>query len=122
MELAQSNEFAEQADELFSKPRPMEFTGFDWSLKDGEPMDEGHIMLDVSMTVTRVGEVRYVEILNPPESLSEDEIGDIRRTVRDTPFRPGVIDGKPVSTKEFIWQHVYIPEPEETGNDEELTS
>ena len=122
MALAESTEYADQIEEYLGSPRPMEFTGFQTELPDGQPLEEGSVRLDVSMTVTRVGNVRYVEILNPPEGLSEDEIGAISREVRETPFRPSVVDGKAVTTKDFIWQHIYYVDTEEESNNEELTS
>jgi tetratricopeptide (TPR) repeat protein len=120
--LADSSEYSGLVDEYLGNPRPMEFTGFHSGPLDGQPLEDGTIRIDVSMTVTRVGDVRYVEILNPPENLTKDDIGEIRRTVQETPFRPGVKDGKAVTTKDFIWQHIYYVDTEEESSTGELTS
>lgn len=120
--LASSSEYSGLIDEYLGKPRPMDFTGKQLQVADGEPLDEGAMRVDVSMTVTRIGDVRYVEVLNPPEGLTDDDIVQIRRDVQDTPFRPSLKDGKAVTTEGFIWQHVIHQDPEENPGDEELTS
>ena len=120
--LLASSEYAELADEYLGRPRPMEFTDIIADSIDGAPLEEGSVSLDISMTVTRIGNVRYVQILNPPEILSDDDIGEIRRTVQDTPFRPSLKGGKTVTTEEFIWQHTIQLDSEEESNDEERTS
>jgi hypothetical protein len=74
------------------------------------------------MTVTRVGEVRYIEVLNPPEALSKDDLSGIEKALRRTPFRPSLKEGKAVTTEGFIFQHVVAPEAEEPASSEEHTS
>jgi tetratricopeptide (TPR) repeat protein len=120
--LADSTEYAELVDEYLGQPRPMEFTDIHSALMGGPPLDEGSMSIDISMTVTRIGDVRYVEILNPPESVSAAQLTEIRRTVQKTPFRPSLKDGKAVTTEGFIWQHVIHIDPAEESGAEERTS
>jgi hypothetical protein len=63
-----------------------------------------------------------VEILNPPEDLSKDELDDIKKELQDMPFRPSLKEGKAVTTEGFIWQHVFRPEPQDEARPEERTS
>ena len=69
------------------------------------PVDLQDLSVDVSMTVTSYGDVRYVEVLDPPEGLTENHVGQIKRQVRQVPFRPALKAGEVVTTKDFIWQY-----------------
>ena len=120
--LAASAEYAELVDEYLGHPQPMEFTGIRPGENDGAPLDPGSMSIDISMTVTRIGDVRYVKILNPPESLTKDDLSEIKRMVQDTPFRPSLKGGKAVTTEDFIWQHVIYFDPEDETRPEERTS
>ncbi len=120
--LAGSPEYAGLVDEYLGRPRPMEFTDVIDGLAEEIPAVEGTTSVDISMTVTRIGDVRYVEILNPPAGLTDDDLTEIRRSVQDTPFRPGLKGGKAVTTEGFIWQHVIQLDPEEEPGAEERTS
>ncbi len=120
--LAQSEEYAGLAESYLGQPKPMEFTGLQPPLVDGVQLGPHATSLDVSMTVTRIGDVRYVEFLNPPETMSEDDLTRIKRELQDTPFRPSLKQGKAVTTEGFIWQHVIRIEPDEEARPEERTS
>lgn len=120
--LAASPEYAELADEYLGQPKPMEFTDVSDASVEGMPMEDGSTNIDISMTVTRIGDVRYVEILNPPEGMTDKHKTEIRRTVQDTPFRPSLRGGKAVTTEGFIWQHTIQLDPEEEPGTEERTS
>jgi tetratricopeptide (TPR) repeat protein len=109
--LAQSEEYAELADSYMSHPKPMHFSvipqpGF---LEDA-PTELQEMSLDISMTVTILGDVRYVEVMNAPEGLSEDDIREIKIQVGGIPFRPAMKEGEVVTTKEFIWQYAIAPQ------------
>jgi tetratricopeptide (TPR) repeat protein len=103
--LAQSEGYAELADSFMSRPKPMHFIG---NLQPGviedAPTELTKISFDISMTVTSQGNVRYVEVLNPPEGVSEKDIRVIKMQVGETPFRPAMKEGEVVTTKDYIWQ------------------
>lgn len=120
--LADSEEYSESIDNYMGSPKPMGFADIYRVPIDGAPLESEEHRVDVSMTVTRVGDVRYVEILNPPEGMSNDNLKDIKRELQDTPFRPSLKDGKAVTTEGFIWQHVIRAEPPEEIQPEERTS
>ena len=109
--LAQNAEYAEQAASFMSRPRPMHFVV---NLKPGSlqdaPIELREMSLDISMTVTSHGGVHNVEVLNAPEDMSDDELMEIKKQLRFTPFRPALKEGEVVTTKEFIWQYVIVPQ------------
>lgn len=113
--LAQSEKYAEYADSYMGQPKPAQFfiphTGF---LEEVPPELTG-VNLDVSLTVTNYGDVRSVEVLNPPEGLSEDNLWRIKKYVLNIPFRPAMKEGKVVTTRDFIWQYAIIPQEEEAS-------
>jgi tetratricopeptide (TPR) repeat protein len=108
--LAASEEYAELAENYMAQPRPVYFFNPppDFLGDTENPLPE--MNLDISMTVTSYGDARYVEVLNAPENVPEDVLGDITRLVRETPFRPAVKAGKTVTTRDFIWQFAIIPQ------------
>jgi len=111
--LASSAEYAELVDNYMGHPKPMHFSDIQVGVIEGAPLESDEQSIDVSMTVTRVGDVRYVEFLDPPEGLTEDEQKDIKKKLQETPFRPSLKNGKAVTTEGFIWQYVYRPEAQE---------
>lgn len=120
--LADSEEYAQLVDNYLGDPKPMSFSGFRALQADGNPLDEEAKRVDISMTVTRVGDVRTIEILNPPEDMSEDALHELTKELQDTPFRPSLREGKAVTTEGFIWQHVIRIEPLDAARPEERTS
>ncbi len=120
--LASSQELGPDIQEYLAQPRPMDFAEIEPLPLDGAPLDPDQKRLDVSMTVTRAGDVRYVEILNPPEDLSAAQISKLKREMQDIPFRPGLKEGKAVTTEGFIWQHVFRADVEADSGTEEITS
>lgn len=108
--LAQSEEYAELAASHMNQPRPVHFAYPQPSLPEDAPVELLELNLDISMTVTSFGDVRYVEVLNAPEDISEDDLGAIIRGVRETPFRPAMKEGQVVTTKDFIWQYAIVPQ------------
>ena len=87
-----------------AQPRPVHFFFAQPGLLEDVPVDLQELSVDVSITVTSYGDVRYVEVLNPPEGLTDNHLGQIKREVRQTPFRPALKAGEVVTTKDFIWQ------------------
>lgn len=120
--LAQSDEYSGLVDNYLGHPKPMEFADLHDGPVEGEPLEPDALSVDVSMTVTRVGDVRYVEILNPPEGMSDDELSEIKKSLQDTPFRPSLKDGKAVTTEGFIWQHIIRTGLQQDSPPEERTS
>lgn len=93
------------AREFMSDPKPMHFVGNPMAVEsESAQADARAIRLEVSMTVTSYGSVRNVEVLNPPEAISEDMLRDIKKQVKTIPFRPAMKEGEVVTTKEFIWR------------------
>lgn len=120
--LASSEDFGESVESYLGQPQPMEFAEIEPLPADGAPLEPDQKLVDVSMTVTRIGAVRYVEFLDPPEDLSASQLSKLKREMQDIPFRPGLRGGKAVTTEGFIWQHVFRPEVEEDSGTEEITS
>jgi tetratricopeptide (TPR) repeat protein len=109
--LVQSEEYAELADSYMSHPKPMHFiTNPLPGLFEETPTELQEMSLDISMTVTRVGEVRNVEVLNAPEDMSKDDLRAIVKRVRGTPFRPAMKEGEVVTTQDFIWRYAIAPQ------------
>ena len=106
--LAQSEDYAELADSYMAHPKPAHFATPQPGLLEDLPTDLGDLNLDISMTVTSFGDVRYVEVINAPEGLSEDSLGQIKQQIRETPFRPAMKAGEVVTTKQFIWRYAIV--------------
>ena len=108
--LVQNEGFEEQARSFMSKPMPMHFVNSAEPIYLEElPADLQKISLDVSMTVTNLGEVRSVEVLRAPENISKGDLNRIKKRLQLTPFRPAMKEGEVVTTKEFIWRYEIAP-------------
>jgi tetratricopeptide (TPR) repeat protein len=103
--LASSDDYAELAAGYMAQPRPVHFFFAQPGLLEDVPVELQELSVDVSITVTSYGDVRYVKVLNPPEGLTDNHLGQIKRQVRQTPFRPALKAGEVVTTKDFIWQY-----------------
>ena len=103
--LAGSEEYVPLAEQLLSQPKPLYFFDPTANLPEETKAALQDIPLDVSMTVTRSGDARRVEILNPPAGLLEDDLEQIERQVREMTFRPALREGKIVSTEGFVWRY-----------------
>jgi tetratricopeptide (TPR) repeat protein len=108
--LAQSEQYAQLAEGYMAEPRPVYFVGPQLDLLEELPVELRDLSIDISMTVTTFGDAHYVELVNPPEWLTKDQLGAIRKWVRDTPFRPAMKEGEVVTTKGFIWQYAIAPQ------------
>ena len=107
--LAQSDEYAALADHYMAQPKPVHFFQPPPDFLDDPEVAIPELHLDISMTVTRTGDVLSAVVLNPPADLSEEILGDILQLVRETPFRPAMKAGDLVTTKAFIWQFAILP-------------
>jgi tetratricopeptide (TPR) repeat protein len=107
--LAQSGEHAEVAGSYMGQPKPVHFLYPRPDFLDEAPAELAEMSLDLSITVTRFGEVHDVEVLNAPEGISEVHLEEIKKEVRRTPFRPAMKAGEIVTTKDFIWQYAISP-------------
>jgi tetratricopeptide (TPR) repeat protein len=108
--LAKDEEYAELVNSFLGQPRPMHFVEPPPAYLEELPPELEEMSVDVSMTVTSFGDVRYVEVKNPPEVLSKQQLGVIEQEVRETPFRPAMKEGQVVTTKDFIWQFAVAPQ------------
>jgi tetratricopeptide (TPR) repeat protein len=108
--LANSEEYADLADSHMAQPKPVYFFDLTPGYLEDAPAELQEMSLDISMTVTNSGGVRYVEVLNAPEDISENDLGNIKRRVRGIIFRPAVKEGEVVTTEEFIWQYAIVPQ------------
>lgn len=107
--LANSEEYADLADSHLAQPKPVYFADLKPVFLEDAPPELQEMSLDISMTVTNSGVVRYVEVLNAPEDMSKDDLGLIKRRVRGIMFRPAVKEGEVVTTEDFIWQYAIVP-------------
>ena len=109
--LAQNSGFTEQAETFMNQPQPMDFIFGVSAVKLQETLAElGHPRIEVSMTVTTMGNLRSIEFLNAPEELTKSDLNRIKRGLERIPFRPALKDGEVVTTRSFIWQYEMTPE------------
>ena len=100
----------ELAEEFMKEPQPMPI--FADPLPDTKGNEDSEFQVrsvDVSMTVTSLGNLRQIEFPNASEELSKDELKRIRRELLKIPFRPAMKDGEVVTTKEFNWRYRVVP-------------
>jgi tetratricopeptide (TPR) repeat protein len=108
--LIQNKGYEEQAKSFMSQPRPMHFVNSAEPIYlDEIPTNLQEINLDVSITVSSIGKVRKVEVLNTPEGMSKSDLNKIVRRLRLIPFRPAMKEGEVVTTKNFIWRYAIAP-------------
>ena len=106
--LAESDDYAGVAEDYMAQPKPVHFFQPPPDFLGDAEISISELHLDISMTVTRTGNVLSPAVLNAPEGLPEDILGDILQLVRETPFRPAVKAGNLVTTKDFIWQFAIL--------------
>ena len=114
--LLQRPEYAHHAAEFMRHPQPMHFiaTPEAGSLED-EALGVKEFNLEVSMTVTSGGDARNVVFLNPPESVAEQDLWQIKKQVQETPFRPALENGEVVTTREYLWKYLIVVFEEEVS-------
>jgi len=108
--LTSSEAYADLANSYMDQPKPVYFFNPYADILETELMDATDASLDISMTVTRNGDTRDIEVLNAPEGVSEETVKKILKAVRETPFRPAMKAGELVTTKDFIWQCRITPQ------------
>ena len=88
-ETLQKNTDSQQLSEsLFGQPSMIEFTAL--TLDKKSPHED----LRVSMVVSKAGVPRKMEILNPPENISKNQIRAIYKDLRSKRFRPRLVEGE----------------------------
>jgi len=86
--LQASTESQQLTETLFGQPSIIEFTTLETSKKLREQE------LQVSMVVSKAGVPGKMEILNPPENISKNEVRAILKDIRSKRFRPRLVDGE----------------------------
>ena len=95
-------------EEYFDTPRPLNFM----DIPQYDPQVQQDLAgetLEVSMTVTKGGQVRNLEILQIPDDLDKEQARMVRRELLGLRFRPRVVAGMPEHTDQFVWQYPTNP-------------
>mgnify|MGYP001043572956 CR=1 FL=1 len=88
-ESLQANAESQQLTEtLFGQPSIIEFT----AVETGKKLPKAD--LQVSLEVSKAGVPGKMEILNPPENISKNEVRAILKDIRSKRFRPRLVDGE----------------------------
>lgn len=103
--VAESEEDEGLADSYLGQPRPLHFLNDQPVLLEDMPEELLNTHVQVSMTVTNFGDLRYIEVLNRPENITDSDLWDISRQLLRTPFRPAIKGGEAVTTEGFVWQY-----------------
>ncbi|NIP17420.1 MAG: hypothetical protein GWM87_04110 [Xanthomonadales bacterium] len=109
--LSEGIEEGQSMETYFGAPKPLRFMKNEL-LSEEPPMEvtEGEESLEVSMTVTKSGKLRNIEILNPPEDMEQEDLKDAHRTLAGYRFRPRIVDGLPQPTESFTWHFPLVRE------------
>ncbi len=92
-DVLETSEDPEQARaELFSKPRIIRFS-MDKDPDVAQSSESSETQLELSMMISSYGVPNKIEVTSSPQSLTEDELGDLRKAVRNKRFRPKLVDG-----------------------------
>ena len=102
--LAASADFATLADRYMGQPAPIRFmnTGESFVRDPNPPAVAGS--LEISMTVMDNGRLQDVEIIDAPESLSEEQSQKILGVLQGALFRPAVVNGEVRTLEDFVWK------------------
>ena len=90
--LQSSSESQQLTETLFGQPSMIEFT----ALGSNSKLPEND--LQVSMVVSKAGVPGKMEILNPPENISKNQIRAILKDIRSKRFRPRLVDGETIES------------------------
>ncbi|MDE0840867.1 MAG: hypothetical protein OSA42_01615 [Porticoccaceae bacterium] len=74
---------------FFSQPKKIQF-----QLEDN-PTDAGQQSLQVGIWITATGRPKDIEVIDPPDELSEQDIEQMRDALRDDRYRPRLNEGVP---------------------------
>jgi tetratricopeptide (TPR) repeat protein len=108
--LMQSEGHAELANSYLGQPKPVHFLYPQPAFLEDAPAELEELSLDISITVTSFGNVLNAEVLHPPEGIPPNRLEEIKKAVRETPFRPAMKAGEVVTTKDFVWRYVIAPQ------------
>jgi len=92
------------AEEYMGRPAPVRFMMSQQEV-DYAPGAEGSAQLAVSMTVTKTGDLRKIEILDAPADLSAELLKEIVHQLEGTRFRPAMIGGEVAQVEDYIWNY-----------------
>jgi tetratricopeptide (TPR) repeat protein len=109
--LTQSEQYAGLADSYMSHPKPVHFIINPLpDFLENAMTDLKEMSLDISITVTNFGDVHSIKVLKAPESLSKNDLKEIKMQMREIPFRPAMKEGEVVTTKDYIWHYAVEPQ------------
>ena len=102
------------AGEYFKDPIPVRFMNDDLQIISSDMESKATIILQVSTTITEGGRSLSVQILDPPQSIPNEQLRMISREISSMHFRPRLTDGIPVKSKGFIFSFPILSSIEET--------
>jgi tetratricopeptide (TPR) repeat protein len=89
----------------FANPTPARLLDPDHDLGGYPRAEPEGEFLELSINVNRLGEVTRVDVLDAPEIADKGRLRSLLQELRDERFRPALLDGQPVRTREFIWRY-----------------
>ena len=95
------------------QPTPLRFMNTEDEFVRDVNMPYPETGLELSMTVTRTGDLHDIKVLNAAEGEADDVLKLVRRQLRSTRFRPGLINGKMEKVEEFFYRIAFIPKEAE---------
>lgn len=109
--LKQSEQYADLADGYMSHPKPAHFIINPLpDFLENAVTGLHEMSLDISITVTNYGSVHSIEVVKAPESMTKNDLREIKMQVRSIPFRPAMKEGEVVTTKDYIWHYAIDPQ------------
>lgn len=78
--------------ELFSAPRMIEFS-MDKRSEVALSDESSESQLELSMMISTYGVPNQIEVTSSPQSLTEDQLGKLRKDMRSKRFRPKLVNG-----------------------------
>lgn len=119
-ELAGDPELRSLADAYLGHPSEVRFlNAADSFVREFNTSSTGN-ELEVSMTVTRTGRLSEIEIVSVPSHASEEGLQAIIEYLRNTRFRPAVVDGAVQTVQGSRWITT-LPESDVGSSSEELS-
>jgi len=104
--LAQAEPGGETANQYMGNPQPVrlmnnfeDFTHFEL------PEQDNSSGIQVSMSVTRSGQLRNIDIRQVPEDMTEDQIKVLEQQLKSSRFRPAVRNGEVEQVDNYLWSY-----------------
>lgn len=104
--LADGESGPELADRYMGKPAPVrlmnnfeDFTSFEL------PEADNSSGIEVSMSVTRSGLLRNIEILKVPEDMTAEQVQLLEAQLKTARFRPAVVNGLVEKVDDYLWSY-----------------